>query len=189
MTGRHNLYSGPEDMLAEADEDSPSITTFTLARPGQRALRFRGRLLAGAQGRPPAPSSAAALWHDINVYQTKAGRFVVEVIARRPGAGDVAHVESFPELGAASSWLESFQPETDITPETMAQADQPELADVLLHGLMLRLHRSRVDGRFRDLVSDVLWRLEAAVSGGSPQYRPQQSDPTAAMVGVTRRIG
>ncbi len=157
MNGRQDPCCASEPGPADTDEVKGAVATFTLPRPGQRALRFRGRCLAAATGRP----QAAELWHDIAIYRTLAGRIVVQIAVCGPNIVVSSHVQSFPDLDAASIWLEDFNPQADILVDSNVPAGASNLADVLLHGLMQRLHRTRIDRRFRDRVSNVLWRLEA----------------------------
>lgn len=56
-----------------------ALQEYTLERTGQPPLKFRGRLLAESSGRWTVGRDNNR-WHDLEIYRTEAGRYVVSIV-------------------------------------------------------------------------------------------------------------
>lgn len=123
--------------------------TYTLTRTGQRPLEFRGRLLAEADGDigPSGPSR----WHELAVYQTEAGRYVVAItlLTRYQGEHDHHLVVYADDPEAIEAALREYDP----CPPGIGYPPGPAYAD--------RQARVTADlrRRYEVLVSDLFARL------------------------------
>jgi hypothetical protein len=147
-----NLYA------TEASE--AGARSFTLRRVGRRPLRFQGWQLVEATGYTPA----APVWYDINVFETRAGSIVVELLVHREAMSepDLSHVEIFKTIAEAAAWLEQYTPAADMAVGgTVAQNNTP-LAFAVLQAVQLRQRLARVDDVFRSLLSEVFQGLDLA---------------------------
>jgi hypothetical protein len=139
------------------EENQAGSLRFTLNRTGRRPLRFEGWQLVEASGQAPG----ASVWYDINVYETRAGTVVVELLVHREAAGepDLAHVEVFRTLAEAGSWLEAYSPASDLTVAAGVMQAQTPLAWAVMQAVQLRQRLFRIEEDFRTLVSQVLCSL------------------------------
>jgi hypothetical protein len=142
---------------SQAGAEPEPATTYTLRRTGRKALRFDGWQLVEAFG----PHETRHVWHDLNLYRTRANAIVVELIVHRRGHPDLSRVTSFKTLDEAAAWLETYAPGSDapVPPELGAPENLP-LA--MLQALQLRQIMARVEQDYRELLSDVLAVLDQA---------------------------
>jgi hypothetical protein len=162
-----NASAKPEELLpdtaGELLESGEDATAFTLRRTGLRPVRFVGSQLIEARSN----GHANQVWHDLNIYRTNRGRYVVELIARRIGNDqqDIFRVRSFDSLDAVASWLQAFPAGDDAKiPEGLA-TDETALPRAVLKAVQLRQQMERIDGEYRSLLSEVFMALELSEPG------------------------
>ncbi|MBS3949739.1 MAG: hypothetical protein KGZ53_03630 [Peptococcaceae bacterium] len=63
---------------------------YTLTRTGDRPLQFSGECIAAADGKYHAGQEQNR-WHEMSVYRTMGGKYVVEVAYRTQWQGEEAH--------------------------------------------------------------------------------------------------
>ena len=93
-----------------------------LRRDGLPPLRFLGAIIARHDGYYPG----ATLWHDLGLYRTTSGDYVVEIVARQTRATSTGptrcHAICQPTLDAALLVLETHDPAADLCPGLSAPA-------------------------------------------------------------------
>lgn len=84
---------------------------YTLRRTGERPLRFQGERIAEAGGSHQFGRDQNR-WHDIAVYLTSGGKFVVHVeyCTRWQGEADHSHVEICDQPDAVAAVLRNYNP-------------------------------------------------------------------------------
>lgn len=102
------------DREAEAPGPEEDGETVTLRRSGQPPLRFRGELLAESDGERQAGKEHNR-WHELAVYRTAGGQFVVRIAYRTRWEGeldrDAAEVTDAPGVAAA---LRDYDPAAPV---------------------------------------------------------------------------
>jgi hypothetical protein len=163
MNAVTDAVAAPTTAVDIRDDDSAS--PYTLRRTGRRAVRFEGCHLLEAMG----PTEGRQVWHDLNLYRTRAGSIVVELIVRRsvPDRNDTARVETFADLQAAAAWLEAYCPADDATiPAGLGAADTP-LPWAVLQAVQLRQRVERIEMDYRALLSDVFAAMDITDPAGA----------------------
>jgi hypothetical protein len=130
---------------------------------GAKPLRMEALLLVEAEA-PPA--ARGAIGHALRLYQRAGGDIVVALrsAGRSGGTDDVVdRVEVFPDLDEASGWLEKFDPTSDLPIDLDASDRALTAAEVALRAAALRIRADSLVRRYRGLVGEALWRLEAAL--------------------------
>ena len=125
---------------------------------GRKAVRFTGWQLVEAQG----AIDTGRLRYDLAIYRSDVGKIIVELIARRRclDEQDLSRVEIFESLVAASDWLEAYSCSDDIpVPASLADGDVP-MALSVLQAVQLRQRIARIEGDYKDLLSDVFEALD-----------------------------
>jgi crotonobetainyl-CoA:carnitine CoA-transferase CaiB-like acyl-CoA transferase len=87
-----------------------------LQRTGLAPLRFRGELLARSEGRIQNGRDHNR-WHDLRVYRTAGGTFVVAIGYRTQWQGESDHdqAETCPEPGDVVTVLTTYDPTGPVT--------------------------------------------------------------------------
>jgi hypothetical protein len=106
--------------------------SFRLTRTGNRPLSFDGALISISSSREHESSR----WHELALYRTSAGKWVLSVVFRTLWQGEHDHhsAEIFdgPELAAA--WLSGFGPTSNLLgyPDSEAYRAKQERLEKLL---------------------------------------------------------
>lgn len=140
-------------------------TSYTAVAPmhmlrctGRKALRFQGWQLVEAIGQ----STGRAVWHDLNIYNTLAGKIVTEILVRSDAGErpDISHVKIFDTLDDASEWLEAYDPADDLPiPDGLGARESP-LPWTILEAVKLRMRMDNVELDYKSLLSDVFTALD-----------------------------
>jgi hypothetical protein len=162
-----------------------------LRRHGEPPLRFVGWMLRTQLGMPSIVVPPACFWHEVALYQTIEGRFVVEIVAwSKDCAGQTrrvrCHALSFEDLGDALGAIEGHDPTADICASvwSAALAEQgsgfgcPSQSG---YSRLLAMFSGNVETRFRALVGAMLYQL-ALISARAPAYRADPSCPRPAQL-------
>jgi hypothetical protein len=160
-----NVITDPSDVLTAPPPrtdwthgEAEAAVVHTLRRTGRKAVRFDGWQLVEALG----GVAGRQVWHDLNLYRTVAGGFVVELIVRhqQPDRHEVRRVEIFNDLAAAAAWLEAYSPADDaMVPPGLAAADTPLPWAVLL-AVQLRQRVEQIELDYRSMLSDVFAAID-----------------------------
>ena len=136
-----------------------------LQRDGAPPLRFAGRLLARHRGGAPEMTA----WHDLALYGTAAGQFVVEIVAWAGLFGgnihrSRTHALHAVTLEAALNLFETHDPLGDLWPDTLPPAtgfESPARAVAQLSLEVAALHATCHDMmlQYRGAVGQLLARL------------------------------
>jgi hypothetical protein len=142
----------------DRDESAQPAAQYTLRRTGRKPIRFDGWQLVEAVG----ATVAGHVRHDLNVYQTVQGSYVVELIVRRemPDYQDLYRVKTFEDLSAAAAWLEAHPAGDDVPiPDGLANLDTA-LPWAVLHSVQLRQCIDRIEADYHALLSEVFAALD-----------------------------
>jgi hypothetical protein len=151
-------HSGSRRPAEERSAAVPPAVEHTLRRTGRKPVRFEGWQLIEAVG----PEGRAQIWYDLNLYRTVADSIVVELVARRRVADDqdLFHVKTFPDLAAASVWLEAYRCAEDVSvPADLLTADTA-LPWAVLQAMQLRQRLDRIETDYHALLSEVFDALD-----------------------------
>jgi hypothetical protein len=87
------------------------MTSYTLERPGDRPLTFTGEMLAESEGRVRRGKENTR-WHDVRVYRTAGGTFVVEIAYTTEWKGEEGHrlVRTAGTAEAVHEILSTYEP-------------------------------------------------------------------------------
>jgi len=87
----------------------------TLDRSGDRQLKFRGRRVGAASSRQQS-GSLQNRWHELAIYRTDRGRYVVAVAYRTSWQGESSrdYAEPIATAQAAASCLREYDPRADV---------------------------------------------------------------------------
>ena len=102
---------GDEDKEFGADRDDTQCEPVTLQRTGNSPLTFTGELLASANGERQAGKEQNR-WHEVAVYRTGGGRYVVSVHYRTRWQGELDHgqAEVAETAAEAAAVLRDYDP-------------------------------------------------------------------------------
>jgi hypothetical protein len=143
--------------LPAAAEQTLSIaagpaTQHTLRKSGGRPLSFTGRQLGHHRG------ARAALWHELNLYQTDEGSYVAEIrVCTAAGAGsDQFHLLVAEDLEPILSFFESYDARQDVSADFAL--DDPALtpAELLVQAAGLRYRLADAVNRYKSAVGQFL---------------------------------
>ena len=126
---------------------------------GGKPLKLRAELLAEGGSR----TEGATHWHEIAFYRTDAGQIAVALRLLRTVAGDlgVHRARVFPDMDAASTWLEQFDCSADLGADFDVADCRLSTASITLQAAALRERTDRLERAYRGLVGEILFRLEA----------------------------
>lgn len=159
---------------------------FRLRRHGESPLRFVGWLLQAQLGAPSIVVAPACFWHELGLYQTVEGLFVVEIVAWSKDRAGLArrvrcHALAFEALDDALGAIEGHDPTADICPSVLsaAFAEQASGFDWLAHSRysqILAMFSGTVEARYRALAGALLYQI-ALTSARATVHRanPPQS--------------
>ncbi len=164
---------------------------FRLRRHGEAPLRFVGWMLQAQLGVPSIVVSPACLWHELGLYQTIEGLFVVEIVAwSKDGAGLArrvrCHALAFEALDDAVGAIECHDPTADICASVLvaAFAGQAPGCDWISQSRYSQV-RARfsgtVEARFRALAGALLYQI-ALISARATAHRAHPSHPRLAQL-------
>jgi hypothetical protein len=91
-----------------------TMEPITLTRTGQPPLDFTGELVAESNGRVVA-NREQNRWHDLRLYRTAGGQYVLDITYRTEWVGEVSH-----------HWAEIVEPDTDYLTTLLAGIDPCE---------------------------------------------------------------
>jgi hypothetical protein len=167
-----NAINDPAGLVPEHQDDQQPAVTFTLRRPGRKAVRFEGWQLIEAVG----SDTNRPVWHDLNLYRTVKDCVVVELIARRtlPDHQDICRVKTFEDLAAAAAWLETYRPADDVPIPASLGAVETALPWAVLQSVQLRQSIDRLESDYQTLITEVFAALDL-------------TDPADGTVAQTRR--
>ena len=141
-----------------SNPDDPSAQSFTLRRTGRKAVRFHGHQLVEAVG----IGSDDQVTHDLNLYSTTTGRFVVELIVRRglPDQRDLSRIHKFDDLVSAATWLENYRAGNDVRIPAGLECGEATLPWAVLQAVQLRQTMERIETNYRCMLSEVFMALD-----------------------------
>ena len=155
-----------------------------LRRHGESPLRFVGWLLQAQLGAPSIVVAPACFWHELGLYQTVEGLFVVEIVAWSRDCAGLArrvrcHALAFEALDDALGAIECHDPTGDICPSVLsaAFAEQASGFDGLAHSRysqILAMFSGNVEARYRALVGASLYQI-ALISARTTAHRANPS--------------
>jgi hypothetical protein len=153
---------------------------YTLRRSGHKAVRFNGWQLIEAKG----AGEAETIWYDLAIYRSDADDTIVELVARRGLADeqDIAHVEVFPGLDEATSWLEAYEVAHDVPIPAALAGESVPVAPAVLKAIQLRQRIARIQDDYHGLLSDVFEALDITET---PAARLAAAGGDAAVVPVS----
>jgi hypothetical protein len=173
------------------DGDGDLRQHFSLRRHGEPPLRFVGWMLQSRLGLPSIVVSPASFWHEIGLYQTVEGQFVVEIVA---WSGDSAgharrvrcHALAFEALDDALGAIECHDPTADICASVWGAAFAEPASGFDWHSQsghtrFLAMFSSNVEARFRALVGALLYQV-ALASARATAHRANPSNPRPAQL-------
>ncbi len=162
---------------------------FRLRRHGESPLRFVGWLLQAQLGAPSIVVAPACFWHELGLYQTVEGLFVVEIVAWSKDRAGLArrvrcHALAFEALDDALGAIEGHDPTADICPSVLsaAFAEQPSGFDWLAHSRyshILAMFSGTVEARYRALAGALLYQI-ALASARAAVHRANPPHPRLA---------
>ena len=138
----------------------PAEDEVVLKVSGGKPLKMRARLLA--EGTTWAVSTAA--WNEVALYQRDQGDFAVSIktFKKSPTETDVFQAEVFPSFEDACGLLEAFDPAADLTVGIDASDRSVSGAEIALRAAALRQKADDVVRRYRSLIGELLFRLDAS---------------------------
>jgi hypothetical protein len=141
-----------------SDFASAGAETFTLRRTGRKAVRFDGWHLVEAT----CDTGNRPVTHDLNIYRTVKDGIVVELIVRQTQLDqkDIAHVQTFPSLTEAASWLESYRAADDMPVPADLNARETALPWAVLQAVQLRQAMERAESDYRSMLTEVFAALD-----------------------------
>jgi hypothetical protein len=159
-----------------------------LRRHGEAPLRFIGWMLQAQRGLPSIVVSPACLWHELGLYQTIEGLFVVEIVAwSRDHAGQArrvrCHALAFEALDDALGAIECHDPTADICASVLSAAFAQEASDFdwlsqPRCSQLLTMFSGNVEARFRALAGALLYQVAlASARATAPRANPSHPRP------------
>ncbi|MGF1453881.1 MAG: hypothetical protein ACFB6R_00745 [Alphaproteobacteria bacterium] len=162
--------ANPQAVLADATESfvqRPTVPgfggakgprTITLRRTGARPYRFQGTEICSAVGW----AEKLAVWHEINIFQSVAGKVIVDVrvFRKSPTERDLFHVEERESIEDAISFLESYDPTQDVLVDIPLDDPAISLAELSLNGIVLRQRIDQTRRQYDALLGDLLHEIE-----------------------------
>jgi hypothetical protein len=126
---------------------------------GSKPLRVRGELLAECS----SWSSGAPAWHELVLYRSDAAGFAVGIkTCRGPmGASDVFHARMFPDLDAALTWLQAFNPTADLGADIDSSDRRISTTEIALRAATLRQVADRVEQQYRVMTGELFYHIDA----------------------------
>jgi hypothetical protein len=130
----------------------------TLRISGGKPIRMRAELLAEAS----SWTAGATTWHELALYRRETAGFAVGITTCRgtAGTGSVCHARTFPDLDAALTWLEEFDPTADLDVDIDASDRSISTAEIALRGAALRQRADRLVLQYRSMIGELLYRLD-----------------------------
>lgn len=137
---------------------SSDAIAVTLRHSGGKPLQMRGSLIAEAS----SYSNGCYAWQELLFYQRESGDFAVGLKSCRAHGGDsdVFHARVFPDLDSALTWLQNFDPTSDLSIDLDASDRRISTTDIALRAATLRQRADRVALQFRAMIGELLFRLE-----------------------------
>ena len=110
------------------------MAEFKLRRSGRAPLKFNGELLAEASSRAEKKTNRKASWHEIRVYRTAGGKYVLQVEYNSDYRQETPAwtAEVCDKASDVRSMLETYDPTLDVTgfpPEPSFASRQKTLLD------------------------------------------------------------
>ena len=164
---------------------------FRLRRHGEPPLRFVGWMLQAQFGVPSIVVAPACYWHELGLYQTVEGLFVVEIVAWSRDRAGLArrvrcHALAFEALDDALGAIECHDSTADICPSVLsaAFAEQASGFDWLAHSRysqILAMFSGTVEASYRALVGALLYQI-ALISARATAHRANPPHPRLAQL-------
>lgn len=147
-------------VLDAPSQGEESYAPVVLKISGGKPMRMRARLVA--EGTSWALGTAA--WNEVAIYQRDQGDIAVSIKTFKKAATDtdVFHAEVFPNFEEACGFLESFDPSSDMSAGIDASDRSVSGAEIALRAAALRQKADDVVRRYRSLVGELLFRLDAS---------------------------
>ncbi len=135
----------------------PEPAELILRVSGAQPVRAHGTLIVEAT----SWASSTQAWHEVALYRTTDAECALSVRLRKkaPGETDVCQAEIFVSLEDALSWLETFDPTADLTPDFDASDRSVSTTEIALRAAALRQQVDAVSRQWRGLLGDLLYRF------------------------------
>lgn len=128
-----------------------------LRRSGKRPLRLRAHLIAEATGW----TTGSAAWHELTILRRTKGEHVValKVFKKSPAETDVFHAEIFGSLDEAVTWLESYDPTSDLSTDIDLDDEEISPLEMTLKAVALRQRMIAIRRDYHALLGELLLQL------------------------------
>ncbi|MEM9726410.1 MAG: hypothetical protein AAF909_13250 [Pseudomonadota bacterium] len=140
-------------------EEQEQFSLITLRRSGQRALGFRGVVVAnGMSFRVGTP-----FWYELNVFKTSASGYVADVrhFTKADGETDKFSVCVADTMEEVLDFFESYKPSHDVRAEFDLEDDSESASELAFKALALRLKIEEAKSQYESMVSEIFSQLEA----------------------------
>lgn len=151
----------PPAVLPPAMSAPATPQPLVLRVSGGKPLRMEAVPLIEAEA---GPGLGDAIGLSLRLYRRAGGDIVVALRSTATDGGAeeaVDRVEVFPDLEEAAAWLEDFDPTADLSIDLDASDRGLSGAEVALRAAALRIRADALVRRYRFLVGEALWRLDA----------------------------
>jgi hypothetical protein len=145
-------------MLGSSPACSGTEGVVTLRKSQARPLRVQASLLAEAT----SWCEGIPAWQELVLLQEPAGGFAVGIKTCRSASGeaDIYHAERFTDLAQALSWLQDFDPVSDLSVDFDVLDRRLSTVELALRAARLRQRADWVRQQYQCTIGELFFRLD-----------------------------